>query len=208
MRLFVVGAAGRIGREIVDQALGHGDEVTALVHVTPLSIEHPRLRVVNGDARDFDVMRAAVAGQDAVAVALGRGAGAPRDLLESCAATLVHAMAEQNVARVAVVSAAGTFARSDRRISLGFRALIATTLRATYDDLEAMERRFIASGLDWTIVRPYGLSDGPLTGRYRVSPDGGLLPKASRVSRADVAAFVLKAVSTGAFARKAVSLAD
>lgn len=208
MRLLVIGAAGRTGREIVQQALGHGDEVVALVHETPLTAEHPRLHVVTGDARDLDLLRAAVAGCDAVASALSRGAGAPRDFLESCAATLVHAMAAEDVARLAVVSAAGTFARTDRRISIGFRAQIATTLRGTYDDLEAMERRVMASGLDWTIVRPYGLSDGPLTGRYRISPHGELLPKASRVSRADVAAFVLKALSTGAFARKAVALAD
>lgn len=208
MRLAVLGAAGRTGKLIVEQALGHGDDVIALQHERRLGIEHPRLTIVDGDARDFDAVRALVEGGDAVATALGRSSGAPRDLLESSAATLVHAMAEADVSRVAAVSAAGAFARTDRRLSLRFRALIATSLRASYDDLEAMERRFMASGLDWTIVRPYGLSDGELTGRYRISPDGALLPKASRVSRADVAAFVLKALSTGAFARKAVSLAD
>ncbi len=121
---------------------------------------------------------------------------------------IIHAMATYRVNKLIVVSAMGTFARSDRRLSLGYRTLVGTTLRAAYDDLEAMERRVMASDLDWTIIRPSGLSDGPLTGDYRISLDGAVLKGAKRISRADVAAVALKALSGGAYSRRAVTVAQ
>ena len=117
-------------------------------------------------------------------------------------------MALHEVPKLAAVSAAGTFARDDSRISLGFRLLMKTALKPVYDDMERMEQRIMASGVDWTIVRPVGLSDGPLTGRYRVSLDGSLLPKATRISREDVAACVLKSLETTAFSRRAIVIGD
>jgi len=105
------------------------------------------------------------------------------------------------------ISAAGVFARKDSRIALSFRALIATVLRPVYDDMERMEQRIAASGVGWTIVRPTALSDEEATGDYRVSLDGSLLPKAKRISRADVAALALKAIETGAFEGKTLVIA-
>jgi len=112
------------------------------------------------------------------------------------------------VRRLAAVSAAGTFARSDRSLSLVYRGMIKTTMRAAYDDLEDMEMRVMASDLDWTIIRPFGLTDEPASGAYRISLDGSLLPKASRVSREDVAALVVKALETDTYHRRAVVIAQ
>jgi uncharacterized protein YbjT (DUF2867 family) len=85
--------------------------------------------------------------------------------------------------------------------------LIASVLRSTYDDLEAMERRIMASDLDWTTVRPVGLNDTPATGHYRFSLDGSPLPDAKRVSRADVASMVVKSLETDTYWRRAVVIA-
>ena len=106
------------------------------------------------------------------------------------------------------MSAAGTFDRGSKLLSLTYRTLVAMTMRPIYDDLEAMERRIMASDLDWTIVRPYGLSDGPPTGDYRITLDGSLIPKASRITRADVAAVVVKALETDVYRRRAVVIAE
>jgi len=208
VRLVVFGAAGRTGRLIVDQALGHGQEVTAFTHSTPLVLEHPRLRVVTGDVLDFDAVCAAVEGQHAVASALGTGSSGKGGVLSEGVGNIVHAMAEHEVRKLAAVSAAGTFARGDSNLSLGFRAMIAVGLRSVYDDLERMEQRIMASDLDWTIVRPYGLSDAERTGRYRMTRDGSLLPKASRISRGDVAAVVLAALDTAEYERRVLTIAE
>ncbi|MDZ4168313.1 MAG: NAD(P)H-binding protein [Coriobacteriia bacterium] len=208
MRILVVGAAGRTGRHVVEQALGHGHEVRAFTHSAPLDIVHPRLQVVTGDARSFDEIEPAVAGCDAVVFAVGSGGGRDVRVYSEGIANVLHAMASHEVDRLVAVSAAGAFARTDRRMSAGFRLMIATVLKPVYDDMERMEQRIAASGVDWTVVRPVGLSDGSLTGRYRLSLDGSLLPKSTRVARADVAALALKAVETGSFSRSTLVIAD
>lgn len=203
MKIVVFGAAGRTGRQIVKRALGHGHAVTAFIHNTPLDLEHPGLTKVIGDATDFDAVSSAMVGQTGVAFALS-GAGNH----EPGIANVVHAMAEHDVRRLAAVSAAGTFARNDRALSIAYRAVIKTAMRAAYDDLEEMEMRIMASDLDWTIVRPVGLTDDPATGSYRISLEGTLLPKATRISREDVAALVVKALETDIYHRRAVVIAQ
>lgn len=207
MKLLVIGGAGRTGRLVVEAALGHGHEVTAFVHRASADDLGGRVRTVSGDVLDFDAVSAAVEGQDAVAVTVRRTEGAGPFHTEAVA-NVIHAMALHDVRRLSVLSAAGTFARTDRSMSLRFRALIATSMRSTYDDLEDMERRVMASALDWTIVRPVGLSDGPATGDYRISLSGALLPKASRISRGDVAAVILKSLESDAYLRRTVVIAD
>ena len=208
MRIVVFGAAGRTGTQIVERALGHGHQVTAFTHDTPLALTSPKLTTVVGDVRDFDAVAAAIEWQNAVAFAVSQGSGSGSDIHEAGMANVIHAMAAYDVYRLAAVSAAGAFARTDKRMSLAFRAMIATTMRPVYDDLEAMERRIMASGLEWAIVRPVGLTDEPPTGQYRVSLDGSLLPKASRISRADVASVVVKALETDTYLRRTVVVAD
>jgi len=207
VNLLVFGAAGRTGRQIVERALGHGHEVTAFVHTTPLALTHERLTTVRGDVRDFSAVESAMTGQDAVAFALSQGSG-DKGVHEAGIANVIHAMAVADVHRLAAISAAGTFARTDKALSLAYRALIKTAMRGIYDDLEAMERRIMATGLDWAIVRPVGLTDEPPSGTYRVSLDGTLLKKASRISRADVASVVVKALETDTYLRRTVVVGD
>jgi putative NADH-flavin reductase len=208
VRLLVVGAGSRLGREIVSQALSHGHQVTALVHdQTAPAASDPDVRVVQGDVLDFQVASSAVLGQDAVISALSHGRENGGRLLAEGMGNIVHAMATYRVDKLVVISSSGAFARQDRGLPFGRRALIGTAGRGTYDDLEAMERRVMASDLDWTIIRPSGLTDGPLTGSYRVSLEGVVLKGAKKVSRADVAALALKAVGVTAYSRRAVSIA-
>ena len=158
--------------------------------------------------RDFDAVNAAVAGQHAVAFAISQGSGSGTDIHEAGISNVIHAMAENMVSRLAAVSAAGTFARKDKNLSIAYRTLVATTLRSAYDDLEAMELRIMASDLDWTIVRPVGLTDDPPSGQYRISLDGSLLAKSARIARADVASLVVKALETDTYWRRSVVIAE
>ena len=117
MKLVVFGAAGRTGRHIVRRALGHGHAVTAFIHRTPLDLEHPDLTTVTGDVMDFDAVSSAIVGQTGVAFALS-GAGNH----EPGIANVIHAMAENDVRRLAAVSAAGTFAHHGVGLGLDHRA--------------------------------------------------------------------------------------
>jgi putative NADH-flavin reductase len=208
LRLLVVGAGTRLGYEVVTQALSHGHEVTALVHGdgSPLASDRD-LRVISGDVLDFHTVSSAVLEQDAVVSVLSHGRDGGGHLLEEGIGNVIHAMATYRVGKLVAVSSSGAFARQDRRLSFGRRALIGTAGRGAYDDLEAMERRIMASDLDWTIIRPSGLSDGPLTGDYRVLLGGEVLKGAKKVSRADVAALALKTLGVTTYSRRAVSVA-
>lgn len=209
MRIAIIGATGRTGREVVSQALGHGHHVVAIARRPErLDVAHERLTKVRADVRDIDTLRAALRGADAVIVVVGDAPARRIDTYSAGIANVMQAMAELDITRLAVMSAAGTFYRTDRHLSVAFRLLIATTYKGLYDDLERMEQRVMASGLDWTIVRAAGLTDGPLTGTYRVGETGRPLSGGQRISRADVAAFLLKAVTTDHWWRKAVTIAN
>jgi putative NADH-flavin reductase len=209
VRLAVIGASGRTGRQVVEQALGHGDEVVAVVRDPgAFGLERPGLTVVRGDVRELDTMRAAIAGVDGVLVAIGARPAPEVDLYSTGIARVLQAMAETGVERLVAVSAAGTFHRGDRNLSVGYRLLMRAVLKGLYDDLERMEQRIMASSAGWTVLRPAGLTDGPLTGAYRVGEDGRPLTAGGRISRADVAAFALKAIASDRWLRKAVTLSE
>lgn len=208
MRLVVIGASGRTGRLVVEQALGHGHDVVAVSRDPgKLGSNSSRLVVLQGDVRDIESLRIALSGADAVISAIGVAASDSVDVYSAGIANLLQAMAESDVGRLAAVSAAGTFARGDRNLTPGYRLLVRTTMRRLYDDLEHMEQRIMASGVAWTIVRAAGLTEGPLTGEYRLGEHGRPLPGGKRISRADLAAFLLKAVETERWVRKAVTIA-
>lgn len=207
MRILVIGAAGRTGRLVVEQALGHGHDVRAFLHSSSLDLTHSRIEPVRGDVRAFDDVAAAMPGCDAVVFAVGSVGGRETNVHSEGIGNVLHAMALHDVGSLAALSAAGAFARKDRHLNLAFRMMIATALRPVYDDLERMEQRIAASGVEWTIVRPSGLSDGEQTGDYRLSLDGSVLPKASSIARADVAAVLLKSVESGSFSRRTIAIA-
>lgn len=71
---------------------------------------------------------------------------------------------------------------------IGYR----TFLRWMYADKRIADQRIRESGLDWTLVYPTGLTNGPAKGSYRV---GDRLPMkgAPMIRRAQVAAFMHQA---------------
>jgi putative NADH-flavin reductase len=187
MRLFIVGASGGTGRQLVDQALESGDEVTAFVRSPDkLGAARAGLAVCRGNPRDASELASALPGHDAVLSALGPPGPGPTTILRDCARSTVAAMQTVGMRRLLVVSAAVLF--EDAGLVAGL--LRRTLLKNIAADSAAMEQVITASGLDWTIVRPPRLTNGPLTSRYLVADDR--MPRGRRrVSRADVAHFLL-----------------
>lgn len=202
----MLGASGRTGRQIVEQALGHGHDVVAFVRDPAAFEPQDRLTVAVGDAADAAALRAAVDGVDAVVSALGSGGRRPVTAISDGVANAIRAMSARGVRRLVVVSAAGVHA-APGEVPLSLRLFAASPMwRPVYEDLARMEGDVMLSDLDWTIVRPSGLNDGPLTGEYRTVV-GSVVPKAGRISRADVAALVLKCAEGERFSRTAVAVA-
>jgi putative NADH-flavin reductase len=203
MRLFILGATGGTGRQIVTQALARGHQITAFVRAPEkLADLTERLTVCRGDPRDADGLTAALPGHDAVLSALGPPGPARTTILRDSARSLVAAMQTAVVRRLLVVSAAVLFEDAGAFVNL----MRQTLLRNVAEDNAAMERHIVASDLAWTIARPPRLTNGRMTGRYRVADDH--LPRRGfLLSRADVAHFLLDELERGAHPRRIVGLA-
>lgn len=207
MKILVIGAAGKTGGEIVKQALGQGHEVTAFVH-TAKDFEGPGARVVEGDLLDAAVVESAVAGQDAVLDALGGHTPWKETTLETNAArNIIQAMKTHGVKRLLVVSAIGVGDTKDLVPSWYEHLIMPTLLKGAMHDKERMEPEVQASGLEWTLVRAGHLVDGEATGKIiTFEPGRGLT--AHKITRADVAAFLLAALAEGTYQQQAVNIAS
>lgn len=202
MRLFILGATGNTGTEILELARARGHEVTAFVR-SPQKLEPmSSLEIIRGDPLSPDAIAAALPGHDAVLSAIGphaREAMRPSTLLADCARTTVDAMIASGVARLAIVSAAVLFPEKGLEFAF-FRWFLKHHAR----DLEMMEEIVSSSGLAWTIVRPPRLTKSP-DASFRAI--GGALPQGSRVvSYRSVAAFMLDAVEQGSYIGEIVGL--
>ncbi|CAL1239691.1 NAD(P)-dependent oxidoreductase [Candidatus Methylocalor cossyra] len=196
MKLLVIGGSRGIGRQLVEQALQAGHEVTVLARDPRRLAPHERLRSMPGDVLDADAVRRAMAGQQAVCLSLGiPPTWKPVTVFSQGTANTLQAMGEAGVRRLVCVTGIGA---GDSKGHGGFlydRIAQPLLLRTIYQDKDRQEALIKASGLDWVIVRPGFLTNGPLTGRYRVLTDlTGVT--AGRISRADVAHFLLQALAS------------
>lgn len=191
MKIAVFGATGGTGRQIVQQALAAGDQVIALVRdPAKLALDNANLTVVTGNVLDAAKVEETLQNAAAVVVSLGNTDSNPDYVVSQGTQVIVDAMKRiGQPKRIIIVSSLGVGESKDQ-VSFTFKMLMTTVLRKPMEDKERQEALIKASDLDWTIVRPGGLTDGPATGSYQ----SGLDPKigAGQVSRADVAAFVLK----------------
>jgi putative NADH-flavin reductase len=204
MKILIVGGTRGIGRQLVEQALASGDVVTALArHPERLAIEHERLRKARGDILDAQSLSGAMAGQDAVCCAIGvKTPWEQPGVFSKGTERLLAAMKASAVRRLVCVTGIGA---GDSRGHGGFfydRVFLPLLLKPVYADKDRQEALIRAADLDWTIVRPGFLTNGPLTGRYRVLTDlAGVT--AGRISRADVAHFMLQELSANRYLRQA-----
>ena len=206
MKILVVGAAGKTGSAVVRRALAEGHEVTAFVHHAAAE-QTPGVAVHEGDAADPDAVGAAVAGQDAVIDTVGGSTPYKHTSLEaSAAATVITAMRRAGVRRLVATSMIGE-GDSQANTPAYDRLLLATFLRGATPDKAEMEREVSDSDLDWVIVRPAILNDDAATGDVRTfSPDTG--EKAHKITREDLATFLVAQVTGDEHLRTAVTIAN
>lgn len=199
----VLGANGRTGIEIVKQALEKGWVVKALVRdKQKIKLANPNLHVVEGNPMRIDEVTKVVEETDAVYVALNIGRKtdmpwskvvSPLDLLRVSIDNTINAMQENGVKRVITVSAWGT-GDSYKETNWIFKFLIKkTNVGVAYAGHEDQERLLRKSGLDWTSVRPVGLSNSEKQKSVRVSIKGDKKLNMA-ISRKDVARFMLDIV--------------
>lgn len=215
MRVVIFGSTGGTGRRLVERAIAEGHEVTAFArNPSRVRARHRRLEVFVGDALDPSNVREAVAGNEAVISLLGsrqpsnplhpRRPGDPDGVASAGSENIVAAMEEHGVRRFVCQTAWGVGeSRRDPGFAGAFfmRVLVPPLLRDEYADKEAQEKIVRESALEWIIVRPMILTNGPWTNQYRAGVD---LKPARRpyISRADAADFLMRQLADDTFLRK------
>ncbi len=165
MNFLVLGATGATGALFTEAAIDAGHEVTAVVRDPARLAERAGLRVIGGDVRDADVLTSAVreGGSEAVVSALGVGkTRTPDNLILDTTRAVLSAAARTGLRRVVIQSAFGvgpSYKKAPILLRLGYHLA-----PAVFADKAEGEKLLTASDLDWTLVYPVVLTDGPRTG--------------------------------------------
>lgn len=208
-RILIIGATGGTGRQLITQALERGYAVTALVrNPAKLQIRHPQLKIHPGDVLNYASVEAAMRGQEAVVSALGhKRFFYPTRILSEGTKNIIKAMAAHGVMRLVCQTSLG-IGDSVGRMGLYYTFFtIPVILPFYFWDKTRQERIIAKSNVAWVIVRPALLTNAGKRGRIRYGPRAGSYLWTMRVSRADVADFMLKQLESDTFLRTATGAA-
>lgn len=206
MKLIVFGATGSIGLPLIQQATAQGHSVTAFVR-DPSKLAHlsaQNLYVVKGDVLNNADVTSAIQQHDAVLCVLGdgrkgvvRGAGTKN---------IIDAMRIHGLKRLICQTTLGL---GDSSSNLNFfwkHIMFGWLLKKAFLDHRLQEKYVFESGLDYTIVRPSAFTDGVMANGYKVGFDGNAKGLQLKITRADVADFILQQLNSGKYLKKAVSI--
>ncbi|RAP74453.1 NAD(P)-dependent oxidoreductase [Paenibacillus montanisoli] len=205
MKIVVFGASGRTGQEVVRQALEQGHTVTAFVR-SPRKLNAGQyqggaLRIMKGDARDIEAVSMAIEGQDAVLSCLGASGLRGGAALSDMARNLIAGMKRHGVERIGYVASAGI----DNELPGAAGFIVQLLLRRVLAEHRRAAVALADSGLQWTIARPLQLTNGRRRGLYLEARLG--VPKGKgRISRADVAHFLIRVLKDPTYVNKSVAL--
>jgi len=205
MRITIFGATGGTGKQLVEQALAAGYQVVAYVrNPSKLNIRHENLTIVQGDLADQAMIERAISGADAVISILGPRGDSKNKPITRGMQNIIEAMKKKGVRRLIISS---TLSAKDPNDLPDFKAkalvnLVKLAMHAAYEEIVSVAETVRKSDLDWTIVRLTTLNNNPKLGKVRV----GYLGKGEvglRISRADLAEFMLKQVQDTKYLRQA-----
>ena len=206
MNLLILGATGRTGQKILSRALNQDHRVTVLVRdPSKINLQHPKLTVIKGDVLDRKILLDAMQGQDAVISGLGRGQSLrSNNLITNAVNNIIPAMQESNVKRLIFLSGFGV-GETFKQANLIQKIIFKSFLLSIYSDKALAEKKIRSSELDWTLVYPVQLIDTPASSKYE-SAENLPMKGIPRISREDVADFILLELNKNSFVKKGVVL--
>ena len=210
LHVLIVGASKGIGLETARQALEAGHHVRALARsAAAISLSHPNLEKVRGDALKSQDVEAALNGVDVVIQTLGIGLGdmfRPVHLFSDATRVLLAAMKAKGIKRLIAVTGFGA-GDSEASISSLQRVPFRLVFGRAYGDKSLQERLIKESGLDWTIARPGVLTNGPRTGRFKILTDASQW-RNGVISRSNVAEFLVRQIEDRTYVHQAPVLVN
>jgi uncharacterized protein len=205
MRLAVFGGTGRVGRQVVAQALAQGHEVTALVRQAEEVPPNGGVRYVAGDVTDPVAVGHVIDGADAVLSSLGAPSlEQPGRILSDGMRTIVSVMGRTGTGRILAVAGSGILDHATgglRHDQPDFPAIFRAISREHAGTWAALR----ASNVAWTLVCTTTQVQGAQPARVRALadrlPEGG-----TEISVEDVASFMLGELDDRRFAGRRVGL--
>jgi putative NADH-flavin reductase len=217
MKLTIIGASGRTGTHLAEQALAAGHDVVALIrNPAKLTLRHERLRVRQGELTDEAAVADAVRGADAVLAALSpKIFGGPRDLpLAAGTGAILAAMRTHGVRRLvyswgpSILIPRNPLLRAVRSASLALLGRLPAT-RSMVNETVQVGEAIRGSDRDWTLVVVTAPHDEPGTGTVKVRTGSGTGDRVgSRISRADLAQFMLAQTDDLRYARQELRISN
>lgn len=211
MKILIFGATGKTGIEVVKQTLKQGNEVRAFVrNPQKMTVEDTRLSLIQGDVTDAAAVVKAVERVDGVVVALGASADMQADIvLAQGTSNIIAAMKQHGVKKIVIQSSYPMSGYEDgvaflRQAGMGDEQI--AMMQPVLDDKKKQIELTLKSGLEFVVVKPMMLTDEAGTGKYRVAENLEVKP-GDKISRADVADFMLKALTDSQFVGKVVTIA-
>jgi len=206
MRIIIFGSTGSIGQQLVAQALESGYSVTAFVRNAEKlkAIQNKNLQLSQGDVLNYFSVLEAVKGHDAVLCSLG--AGRKGIVRSKGTENIINSMKQSGIRRLICQSTLGA---GDSIGNLNFfwkQIMFRWVLKEALVDHELQEQHVMSSHLDWTIVRPGAFINGNATANFHHGFDSTDKSIKLKISRADVAFFMLKQLQTNTYLRKTPGL--
>jgi putative NADH-flavin reductase len=199
LKVLVLGANGAVGQLVLNDLLEANHQITALVrNASTIQKNHRRLTIVQGNPTNLSELEDVLPGQEVVVSTLGARTNKKTALRADVARNLTAGMKRHGVRKLVWLDAAGVGSSKDfvRRSSFFFgRIIIPLFLDNMYEDAAVADDLIEKSGCEWVIVRPMSFSNRPRTGNISVVTDMSLTVQLRlRISRADVAAFLVEQV--------------
>jgi putative NADH-flavin reductase len=213
MKIAIFGASGATGRLLTRRSLDAGYEVTALLRKPGEFALRDRVHTVQGSAFELAPVRETIEGADVVFSALGANSLKKEDVLERAVPQIISAMQQtaseaKPVRRLIVLGSAGALPSSLDKQPAWRRWIVQNIVYNTFLKWPVASQisqwnNISHSNLDWTMVMPPMLTNTPANGHYRI--DGDALPRnGSRISREDVADFMMQQITSPQWVRKGV----
>ncbi len=191
MNIAIIGAGAGIGLESVKLALKKGHIVTALSTNTDQIPNHPNLIKINGSATSLIDLKHAITGSDAVLITVGTKNKKATTLFSDIANTLVKVTDDLKFSSPVLVITGFGAGESKNYLSFFMRTVISLFLKDQYINKTVMEEIITKSTMKWEIIRPGMLTNGDSQSTYKVISGLQKGMKVGKISRADVAQFLI-----------------
>lgn len=210
MKIALIAATGKIGRQIAQQAIARGHELTAIVRRdADLPPELAGAHLVIAPLDDHDALVAAVQGKDVLASAYGPAPGAEATLSE-VADDLIAAARAAGIRRLVVVGGAGSL-----EVAPGVQLVDTPNFPAAYKAValahrDALKRYQAATDLDWTFYSPAAeIGPGEKRGVFRSQANAFLANAEGRstISYADYAEAFVNEIEQPKYAKNIATVA-